>query len=64
MNFLSRRGRTTFTKFTYWTHEYNENNGEFIKCKASLCARGDKQVDGINYKETDLYALTLKTAEG
>ena len=44
--------------------EYKEDNGEFIKCKARLCARGDQQVDGVNYKETDLYAPTLKASEG
>jgi hypothetical protein len=44
--------------------ESKENHGEFIKCKARLCARGDQQVDGVNYKETDLYAPTLKAAEG
>ena len=26
--------------------EYKEDNREFIKCKARLCARGDQQVDG------------------
>ncbi len=35
-----------------------------IRSKARLCARGDQQVDGVNYKETDLYAPTLKAAEG
>ena len=40
-----------------------EENGEFIKCKARLCARGDQQVDGVNNKETDLYAPTLKASE-
>ncbi len=44
--------------------ECKEDNGEFIKCKARLCARGDQQVDGVNYKEPDLYAPTLKAAEG
>ena len=44
--------------------EYKEDNGEFIKCKARLCARGGQQVDGVNYKETDLYAPTLKASEG
>ena len=44
--------------------EYKEDNGEFIKCKARLCARGDQQVNGVNFKETDLYAPTLKAAEG
>ncbi len=43
--------------------EYKEDNGEFIKCKALLCARGDQQVNGVNFKETDLYAPTLKAAE-
>ena len=42
--------------------EYKEDNGEFIKCKARLCARGDQQVNGVNFKETDLYAPTLKAA--
>ncbi len=43
--------------------EYNlkEGNGE---CKARLCAKGDQQVDGVNYKETHFYAPTLKAAEG
>ena len=44
--------------------DYKEDNGEFIKCKARLCARGDQQVNGVNFKETDLYAPTLKAAEG
>ncbi len=43
--------------------EYKEDNGEFIKCKARLCARGDQQVHGVKFKETDLYAPTLKAAE-
>jgi hypothetical protein len=37
---------------------------EFVKCKACLCARRDQQVNGVNYKETDVYAQTLKAAEG
>ncbi len=47
--------------------EYKEGNGEFIKCKARLCASGDQQVNGVNFKETDLYphdVPTLKAAEG
>ncbi len=44
--------------------ENKEDNGEFIKCKARLCARGDQQVNRVNFKETDLYAPTLKEAEG
>ena len=39
--------------------EYKEDNGEFIKFKTRLCARGDQQVNGVNFKETDLYAPTL-----
>ncbi len=44
--------------------ENKENNGESIKCKSRQCARGDQQVNGIKYKETGLYAPTLKAAEG
>ena len=44
--------------------EHKEDNGEFIKCKARLCARGDQQVHGVNYRETDMYAPTLKASEG
>ncbi len=44
--------------------EYNEDNCEFIKCKASLCTRGGQQINGVNFKETDLYAPKLKAAEG
>jgi hypothetical protein len=43
--------------------EYKEDNGEFIKCKARLCATGDQQVNGVTFKETDWYAPTLKAAE-
>ena len=49
----------TLTRLEY----YKEDNGKFIKCKARLCARGDQQVNGVNFKETDLYAPTLKEAE-
>ncbi len=34
-----------------------------LKCYACLFARGDQQVNGVNYKETDLCAPTLKAAE-
>jgi hypothetical protein len=44
--------------------EYKDDNGEFIKCKARLSTRGDQQVNGVNFKETDFYAPTLKAAEG
>jgi hypothetical protein len=32
-----------------------------VKCKARQCTKGDQQV---NYKETDLYAPTLKVTVG
>jgi hypothetical protein len=34
--------------------EYKEDHGEFIKYKARLCLRGDQQINGVNFKETDL----------
>ncbi len=43
--------------------ECKKDSSEFIKCKARLCASGDQHVYGVNYKETALYAPTLKAAE-
>jgi hypothetical protein len=45
--------------------EYKEDNGEFIKCKvrSSLCARGDQQIPGVSFRESDLYSLVLKAME-
>ncbi len=43
--------------------EYKEDNGDFLKVKARMCVRGDQQIAGVSFKETDLYAPVLKAAE-
>ena len=43
--------------------EYKEVNGDFLKVKARMCVRGDQQIAGVSFKETDLYAPVLKAAE-
>ena len=43
--------------------EYKEDNGEFLKCKVRLCARGDQQIPEVSFKESDLYAPVLKATE-
>ncbi len=43
--------------------EYKEDNGEFLNVKARMCVRGDQQIAGVSFKETDLYATVLKAAE-
>ena len=39
--------------------EYRDDNGEFLKCKVRLCARGDQQISRVSFKESDLYAPVL-----
>jgi hypothetical protein len=34
-----------------------------LNCKVRLCARGDQQISGVGFKESDLYAPVLKTTE-
>ncbi len=43
--------------------EYKEENGEFFKNKVRLCARGDQQIPGVSFQESDLYEPVLKAAE-
>jgi hypothetical protein len=43
--------------------EYKEDNSEFLKNKAHLCARGDQQIPGVSLQKSDLYAPVLKAAE-
>ncbi len=43
--------------------EYKEDNSEFLKNKVRLCARGDQQIQGVSFQESDLYAPVLKEAE-
>ena len=43
--------------------EYKEDNCEFLKNRVRLCARGDQQIPGVIFQESDLYAPVLKAAE-
>ncbi len=43
--------------------EYNEDNCEILKNKVRPCARGDQQIPGVSFQESDLYAPVLKAAE-
>ncbi len=43
--------------------EFKEDNGEFLKNKVRLCARGDQKIPGVSFQESDLYAPVLKAAE-
>jgi hypothetical protein len=42
--------------------EYKEDNSEFLQNKVRLCTRGDQQIPGVSFQESDLYAPVLKTA--
>ncbi len=42
--------------------EYKEDNVEFLKYKVRLCTRGDQQISGFSFQESDLYAPVLKSA--
>jgi hypothetical protein len=52
-----------------WIHdritrlEYKEDNGEFLKCKVHLCAKGDQQIPGVSFRESELYSPVLKASE-
>jgi hypothetical protein len=43
--------------------EYKEDNGEFIQCKVCLCARGDQQISGVSFQESDLYTPVKKSTK-
>jgi hypothetical protein len=49
--------------YTLTRLEYKEDNSEFLKNKMRLCARGDQQIPGVNFQESDLYVPVLKAAE-
>ncbi len=48
--------------YTLTRLEYKEDNSEFLKNKVRLCARGDQQIPGVSFQESDLYAPVLKAA--
>ena len=43
--------------------EYKEDNGEFLKCKLRLCARGYQQISGVSFQESNLYLPVLELTE-
>ncbi len=43
--------------------EYKKDNGEFLTCTVCLCARGDQQIPGVSFRESDLYSPVLKATE-
>ncbi len=43
--------------------EYKEDNSEFLKDKVRLSARGDQQIPGVSFQDSDLYAPVLKAGE-
>ncbi len=34
--------------------KYKEDNADFLKVKVCKCVRGDQQIAGVSFKETDL----------
>jgi hypothetical protein len=47
---------------TRWDYK-RDPMGTFTKRKVRMCARGDKQVEGVDYTAADLYSPVLKAAE-
>jgi hypothetical protein len=43
--------------------EYKVTNGVFGKRKVRLCARGDQQIEGLQFNQRDIYSPVLKSAE-
>jgi hypothetical protein len=43
--------------------EYKEDSCEFVMNKVHLCSRGDQQISGVSFQESDLYAPVLKEGE-
>jgi hypothetical protein len=43
--------------------EHKGDNGELLKCKVRLCARGGQQIPGVSFRESDLYSPVLKATE-
>ena len=43
--------------------EYKVTNGVFGKRKVRLCARGDEQIEGLQFNQRDIYSPVLKSAE-
>ncbi len=50
-------------QYTITRLEYKEDNGDFLKVTARMHVRGDQQIAGVSFKETDLYSPVLKAAE-
>jgi hypothetical protein len=42
--------------YTITRLEHKEDNGEFLQCKVCSCTRGDQQIPGVSFRESDLYS--------